>query len=110
MPRTLGSPREVKHDVMNHRLYGKPSIHKFVVRTKDVNRTSEKVIKQNEEFKKIAAEVTKACRGQPWDEFIKCKREKMIEKIGLSKSKELGFAYSKTPGYRKRFWVHKEAA
>ena len=106
MPRTYG---KVKHSVMDHRIYLKPALRKAVVRTGGVNRVSTKVLKKNEEFKKVIVDIIKACRGQPWDKFRACLSKEAISKLGLSKSKDMGQAYSKTLEYRKEnFWKHKE--
>ena len=106
MPRTFG---RVQHTVMDHRIYLKPALKKAVVRTAGVNRVSTEVLKRNKEFKRVIVDIIKACRGKPWNEFRACLSEEAIEKLGLSKSKEMGQPYSKTLEYRKEnFWKHKE--
>ena len=106
MPRTFG---RVQHTVMDHRIVLKPSLRKAHVRTGGVNRVSTKVIKRNEKFAENIVDIIKACRGQPWDIYVACLREKAIEKLGLEESKKMGQPYSKTLEYRKKnFWKHKE--
>ncbi|MBW2672730.1 MAG: hypothetical protein JRD89_04830 [Deltaproteobacteria bacterium] len=97
--RTLGSPHEVKHSVFNNRVYFKDSLNDIVIRTKDVNRTSGKVIAKNELFASKAKDLILACRDRPWDEYIACLRSK-------AKDLGLGDGSSKKPEYRKRFWKH----
>jgi hypothetical protein len=97
MVRTAG---KVQHSVADNRIILKPSMGKFIVRTRGVNRTSAKVLERNEMFRKVAPEMVIACRGQPWPKFVACLRTKAAEK-------GLGTGMSKTLEYRKRFWKRK---
>jgi hypothetical protein len=92
---------KVRHSVVNHRIVLKPSMGRFIIRTRGVNRTSAKVLERNEMFRKVAPEMVLACRGQPWPVFVACLKKQ-------ARAKELGAGTSKTLDYRKRFWKHKE--
>ena len=74
--RTYG---RVEHSVFDNRVYYKPALRKVVIRSKGVNRTSEKVLAINKKFATIKPAA--ACKGKPWKEFTKCLREQLKGKL-----------------------------
>ena len=61
------------------RVYYKPSLRKVVFRPVNVIRSSEKVIAINKKFATIKP--ASACKGLPWDEFVKCLSEQLKGKL-----------------------------
>jgi hypothetical protein len=83
------------------RLYIKPALGKIIIRKAGVTRQSAAVIERNTKFKEWAkgtGGAVVACRGQPWDQFIHCLKDKATT---------LGPGTAKTREYRKKFWKWK---
>lgn len=96
-------PGKVRHNAFDNRVYWKPTLKRLVVRSTGVNRTSGAVVKRNKIFAEKAPQMVLACRGQSWDKYIACMKNKAKE-LGL------GTGASKSPEYRKRFWKHPATA
>ena len=71
----------VRHFVTT-RFYYKPALGKIVIRKAGVTRRSDKVRAINEKLKKAPTKPATACKGKPWDEFVKCLSEQMKSIVG----------------------------
>lgn len=61
------------------RVYYKPALRKVVFRPSNVIRSSDKVIAINKKFATIKP--ASACKGLPWDAFIKCLSDQLKGKL-----------------------------
>jgi len=62
------------------RVYYKPALRKVVFRPSNVIRSSERVLKINEQLEALRGRPehpAKKCKGLPWDQFIACLKKEM---------------------------------
>lgn len=69
----------VKQNVFANRIYYKPTLRKPIIRHPGVIRRSEKVLAINKRFAEIKPAV--ACKGLPWEKFVKCLSEQLRGKL-----------------------------
>ena len=74
---TSGRVRNMGPAAPATRIFFRPTMRKLIYRKANVYRRSEAVKARNKKLQDAAIKPATACKGKPWDDFVKCLKTEM---------------------------------